>query len=461
MQFRQFYLRTGYGIRAAAAIGLVIIGLLCAVLLTLQTKDGESIIQEEQEEQEEEEKPVIIKHPVYKVHQHNPNRVLHREQCLNPYNQQGMLYIPEDDVYTTAWVPFYSGLLDERYSRLTLPKNIPADPLIYNFRAFPTNPPPVPMLKTSPVPWFSMLMEYNDLARTSDRLYSTDIQRRLAELKTDLAWLVDRRVLIVSDTVDRNILSDLCNYFSQEMMIDTSIPEYAVMSCHLPDWNFTVSNWYMSTISTSRPKFWWIPKITEVPFQSRMTKYFMQNQDIIGTKGKPDLVIMQSSLMDHEYFARARKEYYIANKIEYTRVLNWRELIYYMQRLRSVIGLLRSTFGGDMPMVWRATTLERRTGTNGAVYNLDRAARFVCSEMDVEVMEYGSLIGPLFDEYLNTLNLKKGPLTVLYANMMLYYLFRTQGGIEVKGQFTLPPEEDVSLGTAWKYCHETFMSDSA
>ncbi|KAK9242422.1 hypothetical protein V1506DRAFT_547583 [Lipomyces tetrasporus] len=90
----------------------------------------------------------------------------------------------------------------------------------------------------------------------------------------------------------------------------------------------------------------------------------------------------------------------------------------------------------------------------------NQAARFVAHETDMEIMDFGNMVHGQEHLYFDGAHLGRGALSI-WANMWLWYLFRGQGGIEVKGRIVKMPTEDKSynLSQNWNFCHEKFMND--
>ncbi|KAK9483911.1 hypothetical protein V1527DRAFT_484375 [Lipomyces starkeyi] len=280
------------------------------------------------------------------------------------------------------------------------------------------------------------------------------------ELDNRLYWLRNRRILIVSDSVDRYQSEYICHRLGLELTQSNKGSQTASW-CHIPMWNLTLMNWHVASVSPTKPAWWWIQSMRIVDVEERWTEYYLPTlNDTIGMNGKsPDLILFHTGLWDHTYFIRAPEA--VGGKASWARSLNWRELRFYMQRVRMVITMLRQQFGDDVPIMCRSVTLKKSVPSNVSILNLDRAARFVCNELDIEMMEFGEIIRGYFEFYKDMVHIDRGPLSVMWANMMFWYLFRTQGGVEVRGDLIEMPTkgtEIVNVAKEWNTCHDDFMN---
>ncbi|KAK9466676.1 hypothetical protein V1512DRAFT_263183 [Lipomyces arxii] len=403
-------------------------------------------------------------------------------KCLNPYSQKGFIWFPNDKEETdTTYVPFYPGMLEQPFASIWNEDGTPTDPTINGDRYYPDDRPPYDLMATAPHRWMQDFRRHyillqksrgntvsddddSDAALANPRkpIYTKLEEAELQALEERLSWIRNTRVLIVSDSVDRYQATFMCDRFGEALVTGPTGHQTASW-CHVPYWNFTVTNWHISSTSTTRPDWWWLKNMAVVPFERRWKEFYQGSvRDVIGMNGKsPDLLIFQTGIWDHKMFVTGRRAKDNAVDFNYQRSLNWREMRFYMQRVRKIIGMMRSTFGDDVPLLFRVTTLRQGDFENVGIHNIIRAARFVSRELNIEVMEFGSLVQGYFQFYIDQLHVGKGPLSVLWSNMMFWYLFRTQGGIEVKGELMkLPePQEQKNVVQNWKLCHDVFMND--
>ncbi|KAK9479738.1 hypothetical protein V1514DRAFT_327281 [Lipomyces japonicus] len=392
--------------------------------------------------------------------------------CLNPYQQPGFLWYPvanSGEERNTAWIPYYDGLLDEPYSLLQDKTGIPADPILKNFdRDFPDGPPDEELRQTAPANWMQQLQRHDALHKRSDKVskpkspaLKPEEIKELEALEEKLFWLRNSRVLLLSDSVDRYESGFVCFRFGGWLTISKHGYQ-TTADCTLKYWNATFMNWHLASLSTIRPEWWWMKDMKVVPFEQRWDAYYKETiKDIVGMNGiGPDLIIVNSALWDLSYFATGRKARGKTKELEFGRPLNWRELRFYMQRLRAVLNRMRTEFGDNVPMLFRGVTSRNDDPMRAGALNLDLASRFVCRDFGIEIMEFGRLIQGYTNFYKDDVHFALGPASVLWSNMVFWHLFRARGGIEVKGEILKLPsktDEYVTPQDAWKKCHSKFI----
>ncbi|KAK9321111.1 hypothetical protein V1517DRAFT_327248 [Lipomyces orientalis] len=398
--------------------------------------------------------------------------------CLNPYAQKGYVWFSDKrEEINTTWVPFYSGLLNQKYAAAWNEDGSPAEPVFNAADVYSDDRPPSEVLDTTPHKWMQdiarlhlLLLKGSMIDEDGIRIepgkkgkeLTVDEQNEIKELEQRLFWVKHRRIVILSDSVERYQHAFLCGRLGQAPVIGPYGAQTTTW-CHVPYLNFTVLHWHLSSTSTSRPDWWWLSEMKVVPIEERWKKYYLPTVNLtIGVNGKsPDLVIFQSSLWDHRMFVEARRADKHEFGLDLHRPLNWRELRFYMQRIRYIVGLFRELYGDDFPLLYRATTLRREKFGNVGLYDLGRAARFVAHELDIEIMEFGQMVQGYEQFYFDIVHIGKGPLSVLWANMVFWYLFRALGGVEVKGQLVRMPNESgpYKLIDNWDVCHDVYMKD--
>ncbi|KAK9371926.1 uncharacterized protein V1513DRAFT_453989 [Lipomyces chichibuensis] len=391
--------------------------------------------------------------------------------CVNPYAENGFVWFRDkDDVTEATWVPFYEGILDQDYEDTRNIEQMNVEQI------YSEAPPPREVLELSPFNWIQALARLHTLLLKSWRIdedgywiasktpkghLSRDELRELREYESLLSWVKNRRMLMVSDSVDRFQLAFFCDRLDQPSVVGPQ-GRHSTQWCHVPYLNFTIVHWHISSFVTNRPSWWW-DRLRIVPLEERWTKFFLPTIDkLIGMNGiSPDLVILQSGLWDQRMYAAAYMQDNKQNELDYSRPLNWAELRFYMQRERTLVALLREQFGNDVPIVYRISTLQKSKTRNSNLHDINRAARFVAHETDMEIMNFGDMVHGHEHLYFDFVHIGAGPLSTVWANMLLAYLFRGQGGIEVKGRILQMPTEDkqYTVSKNWNFCHEKFMND--
>ncbi|KAK9321821.1 hypothetical protein V1517DRAFT_368113 [Lipomyces orientalis] len=376
-------------------------------------------------------------------------------ECINPYAQPGFIWMDtRTTVDNTSWVPFYSGLLDKQFSQLWDTRGLSVDKIVNDTRYFPNNFPPNDLLKNAPTQWFQLLRHYKNAADTAENR----ILLKLRKLGTRLYWLKNRSLLVVGDSVDETLVSHLCNSFdaSQEYGPTNDSNETSIVTCNIKEWNLTITHWQLGCVGNHCGAGETIESIDQ-----KWDRYFIPTWgSVVGQNGaSPDLVIFQLGLWGEQFFVDQYRKYIHGKKIDYSRTPNVRELVVYTRLLRRTISKLRDMYGYHIPILYRTTALKNTKEQGVVALNLDRAARYACRELDVEIMDFGWLVRGYYSFYSDEVNIDKSPLRTLWVNMVFWYLFRTQGGVEVRGDLVRMADMDMTTADAWNICHDTFMKD--
>ena len=202
-----------------------------------------------------------------------------------------------------------------------------------------------------------------------------------------------------------------------------------------------------------------------VQFEERIPKIHMPYKDeFLGANGRsPDLIIWHSGLWDemafHNHANSLRKSKELISK---TRHISWDEATFFAARLKKFIGLLQTTFGKDVPMMYMSLTTGKAINNGDLlVMDLDRITRSIIKGFGIELFDWSRIINGHSHLYKDDVHPKRGPLTWLWGNMMLSYLFRASGGSELQGKVQqYPPAGGLVAGTdgAWEECHQFNMN---
>ncbi|KAK9368611.1 hypothetical protein V1509DRAFT_623406 [Lipomyces kononenkoae] len=443
-----------YGAKALARILLAVI-VVGALFLSLQFSRKLS--------------PSKIEDPAkYSANSTDGNKLLSSEnsyECINPYAQPGFIWMEaRNTTDNTTWVPFYDGLLDQQFSQLWDAKGVPVDKMVDDTRYFPNNVPPNDLLQSSPTQWFQLLRQYKNEVDAISTEKAPDRKkesiRNSQELEKQLYWLQNRSLLVLGDSVDETLVFYLCN------LLDASL-EYGqtngssgttIATCHIRDLNLTITHWQLGCVgkhcSGNAPE-------TLESIDQKWDEYFIPaSRSVVGQNGaSPDLVIFQLGLWGEQFFVNQYREYVKAKKIDYSRTLNFRELVVYRRLLGRIISKLRDLYGVRVPILYRTVALKNTLEQDMVALNLDSAARYTCRELDVEIMDFGWLVRGYYSFYSDDVNIGQGPLSALWINMAFWYLFRSQGGVEVRGEVVRMPDRDEATVDFWHMCHGSFMKD--
>ncbi|KAK9460491.1 uncharacterized protein V1516DRAFT_676840 [Lipomyces oligophaga] len=387
--------------------------------------------------------------------------------CDDPYKRPGHLAIaPVTDELRSQWIPFYEDDMF-RDSVASIEEELPE---FEDLTFYPDNSTavfPQDMLSHAPISWTAKVAEYVKLVNKRDSSKDDEgssslteqEMSRMDELSKELNWLRSRRVLFLADSVDRFMLLWFCEevghheYFSQGVVHTTA-------QCHIPELNFTLFHWHIASMLRTKPDWWWQPIMEYVPFEVRYEKLFEPTlANVTGLNGHgPDLILYQSLLWDAMAFAHARNASF-GSPNPY-RLPTWRELEYYRDRQRKFISFFRNLFGADTPMMYRTETPKKKEShENLFLHGLDRMSRFIANNEGIEVFEASHIMLGFPQYFRDNQHIVRSPLSYIYGDMVLYYLFRAAGGAEFRGEVVVWPSQRTGLTQSqkWAECHESNM----
>ncbi|KAK7203028.1 hypothetical protein BZA70DRAFT_89840 [Myxozyma melibiosi] len=425
--------------------------------------------------------------------------------CHDPYRAPGYFHIDHNNVRLSQWIPFTddTGALD-----VPVPESAhyPTDTI----PVFTADPPPQEFIAAGPHNWLIETTNYKNLLEAIERakgdgsdhkpLKLTDVQQRLIGR---MNWLHNRRVLALGDSVDRIMIEEFCNVLGHTAKRTEGKygGQHTTYRCTIPVLNFTIYHWQVASMYPMRPPWFWLDHIKELAFEDRFKSiYEPVRAEVIGMNGKtPDLILFQSGLWDERAFrestrnmphpgdenlspeqlAEAQKQRAETGLGRAGRQLSWDELMFFKARMNKFMDYIRDYFGGDpnLPMMYRGLTTRRQsTNSDLATINMDRLSRALAARKGIEIFEWARLTLAFSNEYSDYLHIGKGPLNILWANMMFYYLFRASGGAEFNGTFfsmpdpvaqyviegqgaigapeiVVPSSPDTEVNSHWASCH--------
>ncbi|KAK9447839.1 uncharacterized protein V1518DRAFT_420569 [Limtongia smithiae] len=393
-----------------------------------------------------------------------------RDACDNPYADDGFLFFPSDDDLTmTQWVP-YSAVVDndgELVGEIDDPDPVDED----GTRYFPDGPLLDGIRAASPHNWLRDLMDLRaavESGMVEDPIYD--------DVLTRTKWVRDKTVLVIGDSVDRYLTAFLCRDNLGGINRD-QFGYQTTQECHVPWLNFTIIAWHTTSMIEARPKWWWIKSMKTVVWEERWEEYFERSmtRNVTTADGGVtyyripfDLVIFQSGLWDLSAFVTSRRDRLRHGlpeteqesvKLNFRRALNYRELRFYLNRLSHILSFVQSELP-NAPMLCRTISQRSLGNENTMTTQLARAQAYVCKKHNLEMMPFEETTAGVFGAgklYLDTVHYKNGPLSALYSNMILSYLFRAAGGVEVKGKIVRNPTALDNPKLAWDRCHQHFM----
>ncbi|KAK9470712.1 uncharacterized protein V1510DRAFT_398726 [Dipodascopsis tothii] len=403
-------------------------------------------------------------------------------QCADPFRQPGFLAAKDGEPRSARWVPFGDAAVAARPappSALYPPVDAAGQAVA---PVFTEALPPADVLGAAPRNWLADLVDYHKLLERIDAYKIAgkqfDLTASEQRLVRELNWVHGRRLLLMGDSVDRHMAQIFCREFGHDSLetatqrnADGTVRvhggKHTTASCHLPLLNFTIAHWHIASMYTMRPDWWWLDHVDTVAFEERFPKYYLPDlAHVAGLDGAaPDLVLFQSGLWDERVFRENAIAKFPGTKPEAMKVfplakegrqLVWDELEFFRARFRKFVGLIKTTFPGT-PLMYRALTSRReQTANDLPTINMDRLNRHVAVAEDIEVFEWARLVQGFSAEYLDYLHVGHGTGSVLWGQMVLYYLFRAAGGYVHEGR-GVRGAPAIALGApaadGWAECH--------
>ncbi|KAM5344427.1 hypothetical protein ACJ41O_012963 [Fusarium nematophilum] len=367
--------------------------------------------------------------------------------CQDPYRGPGYLYMPYEhaDYKETRWIPYTSDLFDaETPDYAEYPPN---QEVWFNVTEVEPD-----FLDAASVPqeWMHKAVAENKRRRRAVHTLEPDPEK-FAHMKDDgdLSWLWGRRVLLISDSVDRFMTKYFCQEFDEVMWQGEG---NSVSTCTIPALNLTVNHWFAVGQFTYTPKWWWMKaKVPIVAWEERWEEvYSPMNDTIRGPTGLPDLVIWQNGIWDQRTLRTASDAHYSKKDRplgRHARQMVWQEVRFMAARINKFVKHLEDVFPG-VPIMFRALTAHSHAPENGdlIVHELDRLQRAAATNAGHEVFEWGRILTSFGSLYMDITHPGKGPASWLWDNMLLEYVARSAG--MGKGDAKQPPYFD-----GWDTCH--------
>ncbi|KAK9447290.1 uncharacterized protein V1518DRAFT_377266 [Limtongia smithiae] len=331
-------------------------------------------------------------------------------------------------------------------------------------------PPRNEFYKTAPHNWYNDAVRLNPLNGAK----LTPAERATLEARTQ--WMHNKTILLVGDSTDRFLSMYLCQLGLGGNLSMAPGGRHSSSYCHV-DWlNFTAISWHVASLYETKPSWWMAKEMEFVSWEDRWNKFFMPSlvmgdfsSPVPQPRVRPDLIVMQSGLWDHNVFvlgkagqerleAKTEKEK-TAVRPDFTRLLNYRELRYYLMRMDKVLGDLQKEFP-DTPLLCRSLTQRTNGDQNAGVHQLDVAFAYACRRRDVEMMPFGRIVRGLIgivDLFGDVVHFHEGPISSLYSNILFWYLNRASGGVEHRGKLVVKATDGPATTTKFSRCHNYCM----
>ncbi|KAK9447291.1 uncharacterized protein V1518DRAFT_377254 [Limtongia smithiae] len=395
------------------------------------------------------------------------------DACVDAYRLPGFVYFRADSA-DARYVPFYSEfhngpeLADAQYPRPAERGNLVLDDDAIEAE----------YMALSPRPWFAELQTYHRLLQAESEIaeggeHKIVLNTTEQALHDEMRWLHDRRLLILGDSIDRNMINFFCQDLGLNLTMDggpVQGPKQTTAYCHVPLLNFTLMQWHIPGMFTYRPEWWWVEDMPLVAFEERFDQIFEKYSLplVLGPSGSsPDLVLFASGLWDDRSFREAElaekyKDTPIASRPEIkwnsASQMHWRQLQFLNARTQKFVAKIRSLFGTDVPLMYRSLIMRKNEKANDlGVVSIDRMTRSLSAQLGIEVFDWARIAYGFSGEYFDNIHIGHGHMSRIWADMVLSYLFRSAGGIEVKGNVTVWPCDTAHNARSWERCHSYFV----
>ncbi|KAK9449197.1 uncharacterized protein V1518DRAFT_373597 [Limtongia smithiae] len=391
------------------------------------------------------------------------------DKCENPYSKDGYLYFDDPaDTRSAQFFPFDVLLA-------AADDNSDADPVIDGVHYFggETVPRPRPeTFKLAPHNW------YNDLQHLQWERKNNKSPAFRALLEQRVAWMKDKTVLLIGDSTDRYLSLYFCENALGGHLKFALGGIHSTSSCVVPALNLTILTWHVASLYETKPKWWMNPTMTIVSWEERWSQFFMpslvwgrdsRGQYFRHTRTRPDLIIVQSGLWDHNVFVAAKQAQDSLSartaaeaksiQMDHSRAFNYRELRYFALRMDKILGDIVAEFP-DTPVLCRSLTQRANGSENAGMNQFGLALSYACRKRDIEMMPFGRIVRDMIGvpgAYADFIHFREGAISSLFHNMMLWYLNRAAGGVESQGQLVRNASGGPTTLANWNRCHNYHM----
>lgn len=295
----------------------------------------------------------------------------------------------------------------------------------------------------------------------------------------DLDFLRNRSVLMIGDSIDRNLATHfgrtalqgtagyhtILNPPESSHIVATKLSSHQVGVSHLPELNFSIANWFLMGVGVQDEVAFYHPR-EDLPqeFERRLETFFFP---LLKARllPKPDLITYNSGLWDLEYLARTRMAKYnlpdiqprtreapaslALSKLGDGSPLSLTELAYHRARLRRflkvLIKFIHELYGdhhssvdyknSPIEIMYRSMHLGNSTITNAfapeRIHQIDESNRLVAKEFNIKVFEWGKMTTGLHTQLsdpIPSIHFGDGSAQYIFGDMLLFYLKRLYSG---------------------------------
>ncbi|KAK9476570.1 hypothetical protein V1514DRAFT_348779 [Lipomyces japonicus] len=218
-------------------------------------------------------------------------------------------------------------------------------------------------------------------------------------------WIGNKRVLILSDSVDRYMAVYFCQAIGLGGIFGSG-GKHTTAWCIVSSLNLTIYHWHFASMFTVRPEWWWIREMTHVPWEIRYEEMYKQTL--------PEVVGMDDYKVELDTEEGGGFE---------CRQLFWSALRFFIKRSITFVHFLKNIFPGTPLMYSTSNQHEESDETD--------------LPLKLKGLGWGRMMAGFQDIYNDNMHVGLGAHSWTYGNMLTYYLFRASGGTELKGNITL------------------------
>lgn len=362
-------------------------------------------------------------------------------------------------------MPYTAEFFDAAEPPLSKPTDKPANDSSFFFDPETLPEPEFLNGPLAPMPWMNLAIEEDrrrHLSRPKHAPGLTTSDFFSQRHGGDFGWLWGRVVLLMSDSIDREMITHFCEEFGGGVFEEPA--KHTTSWCTVPAFNLTLLHWHSDGLLRRRFEPYWDPFSKWVSWEDRFEHVWNSSfERMVGVNGKgPDLVLWQSALWDQRNFAELGKlqfgeQHHMADM---GRQMVWEELRHYGARARGFLEFLRKEFGREMPLMLRAGTIHRDTPARDLmVYDADRLERALAEQFGLEIFEWGRLVAGQTGMYQDYHHLGRGPASWLWGTMLLEYLARIANvGMSRRGvKSSIVPGERERYFQGWMACHKELI----
>jgi len=249
---------------------------------------------------------------------------------------------------------------------------------------------------------------------------SPQFMKMVADRSEEMEWIRGKTILFIGSSHDRNNVNFFCQFVNGTY---TSRGGHIGGFCRVPDYNFTVVNWFFYGMVDE--EFDWFAPTEKRPitFENRISDMMlpiMENDQL----NAPDLIVETSLFWDDNFLAARARHH---NQTHATLPLTYSEINWHRSRVHSLIARTRQLYGSNVPIMFRTRhfRIDNQWNRIIRIFQLDESVRAIATELGVKLFMWGDKLEGQTDQFYDgDQHFKMGPVTWLFGDMMLFYLRR-------------------------------------